>query len=197
MVRSALPWRQPLLFQPLDTATPFSFATLVEETRAVWFPELDDLEIETRIASLGPLASIWYHRMGWERHIIVFHPVLNHPGVPIQVAQFIAKHELTHLVERSGGHSEAFWRHEAGVGPERFAAWRWVRHALGPALASNAYGLSVRREWRRTWCAPLPPYTPPLPFDDVPFERLCPEGGAQLRFQPTWSRGPAPLTQAG
>lgn len=57
------PFRQPLLFQPYERLTPFAFSRVVDEVRAVWFPELEE-DIETRIDALGPLASVWYHRGG-------------------------------------------------------------------------------------------------------------------------------------
>jgi hypothetical protein len=187
-------WRQPLLFQPVETIAPFSFSTVLEEARAVWFPELAEAEIEVRLASVSALASVWYHRMGWERHIVVFHPVLNRPEVPIEVVRFIAKHELTHLVVREPGHPNAFWQRELEVGPERFAVWSWIRTNLGRGLSHNRFGVSVRRDWRTKVPACFAPYTPHLPFDDPPWPTLCPDGGAQLRFDPTWSHGPAPLS---
>lgn len=52
------PFRQPLLFQPYERLTPFAFSRVVDEVRAVWFPELEE-EIEMRIDALGPLASVW------------------------------------------------------------------------------------------------------------------------------------------
>jgi hypothetical protein len=182
-----------LLFQPVETAAPFSFSAVVEEARAVWFPEID-CEVEVRFLALGPLASVWYHRIGWERHVIVFHPILNRPDTPIEVVRFIAKHELTHLVVRDyPGHSERFWQHELAVGPERFAVWAWLHSNLSGPLRETRWGLRVLRTWRARVRSSFAPYTPHLPFHDVPWTVLCPEGGAQLRFHPVWSRGPAPL----
>jgi hypothetical protein len=192
-----IPRRQPLLFQPVETVAPFRFSAVVEEARATWFPDLD-CEVEVRIAALGPLASVWYHRMGWERHVIVFHPILNRPDTPIEVVRFIAKHELTHLLVRDDeDHSQRFWRHELRVGPERFAAWAWVHANLGGTLRGTRRGLRVLRTWRARARPAFGPYTPHLPFDDLPWKVLCPDGGAQLRFHPVWSRGPAPLDLPG
>lgn len=187
-----LPWRQPLLFQPVETATVFSFATLVEETRAVWFPDLEG-EVEVRFGSVGALASIWFHRMGPERHVMVFHPILNRPDTPIEVVRFIAKHELTHLVVRGPGHPPGFFEHELAVGPERFAVWSWVHANLDGPMRHTRWGLYVLRSWRRRVRPAFTPYMPHLPFDDVPWTVLCPEGGAQLRFLPHWTPVPAPL----
>ena len=50
-----VPPRQPLLFQPVEAATPFSFARIVDETRAVWFPGMD-VYIEVRFAVTSALA---------------------------------------------------------------------------------------------------------------------------------------------
>ena len=184
-----------MLFQPVEPAARFSFSKLVEETRAIWFPELD-CEVEVRLGSLGPLASIWYHRMGYERHIMVFHPILNRGDTPIEVVRFIAKHELTHLVVTEGGHPPRFWERELAVGPERFAVWSWLHGNLANPLRETRWGLRVLRSWRSRVRREFTPYTPHLPFEDVPWKVLCPEGGAQLRFLPGWSAGPAPLASA-
>lgn len=194
-----LPWRQPLLFQPFEPRTGFSFSTVVEETRAAWFPEVDDI-VEVRIAAIEALAAIYYRRMGPGRHIIVFHPILNRPGMPIEVVRFIAKHELTHIVHpgatingRYYDHPPSFWEHEYEVGPERFAVWSWLHANLWNVLLDTRWGLRVPRTWQKREPQSIAPYMPHLPFDDVPWGVLCPGGGAQLRFLPEWSAGPAPL----
>ena len=187
-----MPWRQPLLLQPFERRTPFSFAGVLDETRAAWFPGLDG-EIETRVAALSSLASVWYHRMGFQRHIVVFHPVLNRPDTPIEVVRFIAKHELVHLHLPGGGHSPGFWEKELEVGPERFAVWSWLHQNLYPPVRATRWGTTVLRDWRRLALRQVAPYTPHLPFDDVPWRVLCPEGGAQLRFPPLWAVSPQPL----
>ena len=186
------PIRQPLLFQPVETRTPFSFSRLVDESRAVWFPEIDD-EVEVRIGGAGSLACVWYHRMGQGRHVIVFHPILNRPDTPIEVVRFIAKHELAHILHPEEGHSPAVWEHELRVGPERFAVWAWVHQNLDGPVRGTRWGTRVLRSWRSRVRPAFAPYTPHLPFDDVPWRVLCPEGGAQLRLPPDWSAGPAPL----
>jgi hypothetical protein len=134
--------------------------------------------------------------MGFERHVMVFHPILNRPDVPVDVVRFIAKHELTHLVVPGPGHPPAFFEHELAVGPERFAVWSWVNANLDGPLRQTRWGLAVLRSWRRRVRPAFTPYTPHLPFDDVPWQVLCPEGGAQLRFPPGWSQGSAPLVNA-
>lgn|GEM_PF-5027481 len=195
MRRAEIPWRQPLLFQPVETRTAFSFSEVVEEVRAVWFPELDG-EVEVRIAALSPLASVWFDRMGPDRHVVVFHPILNRPDTPVEVVRFIAKHELTHLVVRGPGHPPGFFEHELKVGPERFAVWAWVHTNLDGPVRETRWGVSVVRSWRTRVRRAFTPYTPHLPIEDVPWKVLCPDGGAQLRFRPTWSHGPAPLVAA-
>lgn len=190
--RCFVPFRQPLLFQPVETATPYSFSRVIDEARSIWFPEIED-EVETRIASLGPLASIWPHRMGRERHVVVFHPILNRSDVPFEVVRFIAKHELTHIAVPGPGHSNRFWDKEHEISPEQRACWKWISANLGRAMVHNPSGLWLRHAWRERVARPFAPYTPHLPFEDNPWSTLCPGGGAQLRFDPVWSRGPAPL----
>ena len=198
-MHNLLPARQPLLFHPEETRTPFSFAAVVEETRAAWFPEVDDT-IEVRIAPIEALAAIFPRRMGPGRHIVVFHSVLNRPGMPLEVVRFIAKHELTHIVHPPltvrglcYDHPPSFWEHEYEVAPERFAAWAWLHANLSPVLLETRWGLRVPRTWRRREPASIEPYMPHLPFEDVPWNVLCPGGGAQLRFLPEWGALPAPL----
>lgn len=185
-------WRQPLLFQPYERATPYSFSRVVDEVRAVWFPELE-VDLEVRIDPYGPLACLWYHRMGLDRHIVCFHPILNRPGVPEEVVRFVAKHELTHIVVPDPGHSIAFWEKEREIGPERQAVLQWSRSNLGRAFVTNQYLLRVRKDWMARLPREPIPYMPHLALFDEPFERLCPGGGAQLQFEPTWSPGPAPM----
>lgn len=194
-MRREPPFRQPLLFQPYERQTPYAFSRVVDEVRAVWFPELD-IDVEARIDAVGPLASVWYHRMGRDRHVIIFHPVLNRSDVPEEVVRFIAKHELAHIVFPMGGHPPEFWAKEFEVGRERYAVWSWMARNLGPVFRPNGYGLWVRRDWRGRLPRRLEPYTPHLPFDDRPFRVLCPDGGAQLRFETTWSASPAPFVVA-
>jgi hypothetical protein len=179
----ALPLRQPLLFQPFERRTPFSFGALVDETRAIWFPELE-CEIETRIVALSSLASVWYHRMGIDRHVVVFHPLLNRPDIPLEVVRLIAKHELTHIRLPGQGHSPEFWKTELAAGPERFAVWAWLHCNLYPPLRATRWGTNVIWRWQRSQPRTVGPYTPHLPFDDPPWHVLCPEGGAQLRLVP-------------
>jgi hypothetical protein len=138
---AAVPLRQPLLFQPFERQAPFSFAEVVDETRAAWFPELEG-EVETRVAALPSLASVWFHRMGFERHVVVFHPVLNRPDMPVEVVRFIAKHELTHLRVPAAGHPPEFWEAELAAGPERFAVWAWLNRNLNPPGTADSLGHS-------------------------------------------------------
>lgn len=189
--------RQPLLFQPVESQTGFSFQAVVDEARAVWFPEIAD-EIEVRIVAAGPVAFICRHLMGRDSHVMAFHPVLNRPGTPIELVRFIAKHELTHIIRppRWDGnwyldHPPEFWQLEFQVAPERFACWAWTHRHLSRCLRDGRDGLSVLRTWRRRMAGITPgPYIPHLPFDDVPWDVLCPEGGAQLRLPPVWAWRP-------
>jgi hypothetical protein len=194
--------RQPLLFQPVESQTGFNFQTVVDEVRAVWFPEVRD-EVEVRIVARGPLAFISRHLMGRDSHVIAFHPVLNRPGTPIELVRFIAKHELTHIIrpprwdgDRYLEHPLEFWEHEFAVAPERYACWAWAHGHLSRCLRDGRDGLSVVRTWRRRMAGVEPgPYTPHLPFDDVPWRVLCPEGGAQLRLPPVWAWRPQAIAR--
>lgn len=206
-----VPYRQPLLFQPVESLTGYSFHAVVDEVRAVWFPELED-EFEVRFGANGPLAFIALDRMGPGRHIIVFHPILNRPGTPIEVVRFIAKHELAHAARPPRvadgtvlDHPPEFWALEIVVAPERYAAWTWAFHNLRGCLVETDRGLRVVHTWRRRLeSRPPGPYTPHLPFNDLPWRVLCPQGGAQLRLPPTWAwrptaasrRHPPAVTQA-
>jgi len=198
---------QPLLFQPVEALTPFSFSALTEECRSAWFPEIED-QVEVRIGAHGPLAFIQPDAMGRRRHVVVFHPILNQPGVPEPVVRFIAKHELTHIVrpprtrEVAEGsrirtyynpHPPEFWQHEVHVGPERFAVWSWIHRNFGRALRHQSSGLVVLSSWRNRLPETFSGYTLHLPFHDVPWRDLCPAGGAQLRLPPDWPPSPHPL----
>ena len=188
---------QPLLFLPAESAAGFSFPAVVDEARAIWFPELED-QVEVRIGTYGALAFVSQHLMGPRRHVIVFHPLLDQPGVPVEVVRFIAKHELTHIVRPpvrySWGwdqHHAEFWEHERAVGPERHAVWSWIHQNLRRALRDTPRGVGVYSTWRRRIQGiPLAPYMPHLPLEDIPWQRLCPEGGAQLRLPPEWAWRP-------
>ncbi len=186
---------QPFLFRPVPSEVGFDLDAMVEEIRAAFFPEISD-RYEVRIGrSRGsPLACIWYNLMGHGQHVIYFHPVLNHPATPREVLAFIAKHELTHAVI-PGDHPPEFWQHEFTVGPERWAAWRWIYDNLGSCLRRDNGRLSVRRQWRRLQPARRTPYVPHLPFEGDIFAHYCPEGGAQMRFPPDWANRPASFSE--
>ena len=188
---------QPLLFQPVPSLLGYEFADLVEETRAAFFPSLDT-RFEVRVARVGgsPLACIFFGLMGRGEHVIVFHPILNHSETPREVVTLIAKHELTHALMPGADHDDEFWRHEGSVAPERYACWRWIHDNLRPALRRADGRITIHRSWRRLQPTGRGPYTPHLPFEGDPFERLCPEGGAQLRLPPNWALRPATLAAA-
>jgi len=156
-----------------------------------------------RFAAEPPLASIRLDFMGRERHVVAFHPVLNHAGTPREVVRFLAKHELTHVVRRGrvvgrwyASHPPEFWEHEAAISPERYAAWAWIHRNLGRCLRNRDRGLTVEG-WRALREQPRAPYTPSLPFEREEFEELCPEGGAQLHLPPDWCVRPQPLAARG
>lgn len=197
---------QPLLFQPVETRTPFSFSEIVEQERAATFPQVEH-RIEVRIVAEGPLASIRYHFMGRDRHVVVFHPVLNHPGTPEPVVRFIARHELTHLIcppRFMGGrwvsHPPEFWEHEYAVAPERYACWHWIYENLRNARRTTRLGFRVKGSWGSIEARQRTPYTPHLPLDSQRWERLCPDDGRlhgpQLLLPPDWAPGPLPATVA-
>ena len=185
---------QPLLFQPVPSELGYELADLVEETRAAFFPSIET-RFEVRIARVtgSPLACIHFGLMGRGEHVIVFHPILNHPETPREVILLIAKHELTHALMPDHDHDDEFWFHEASVAPERYAAWRWIHENLRPALRRDRGRIRIHRSWRRMLPDHRKPYTPHLPFEGDPFERLCPEGGAQLRIPPNWALRPVTL----
>lgn len=190
---------QPLLFQPVPSLLGFSLTETVEEMRAVHFPDLDE-QIEVRIASEGALAFVQRQFMGPQKHLVVFHPVLNHPETPVEVLRFIAKHELTHLA-RPGrlidgayeSHPPEFWEHEYAIGPERYAVWAWIHKNLNRCARSTKRGYRVRRSWHAHMKTARTPYTPSLPFNGERWERACPGDGAQMHFPPDWAALPLPF----
>ncbi len=186
------PRYQPLLFEPARPAPYLPFEEIVAEMRAVHFPEIDG-EIEVRLGTADPLAFVHVGFMHDAGHLIVFHPVLNHPGTPVEVVRFIAKHELTHIVSRgthAGGeydaHPPEFWAHERRVGPEHDAVWAWVRRNLGSCLRKGPDALSVTGRWRELRSGRREPYTPGLPFNGERWDRVCPGNGAQLALPASW-----------
>lgn len=157
-----------------------------------------------RFAASGPLAYIATGFMGPERHLIVFHPVLNHPQTPVEVVRFIAKHELIHLVYPPAWidfslemHSPAFWAMEAAVGPERFAVWSWIHQNLRSCAHNTRWGFGVNRRWHAISGTPRTPYTPELPFNGERWDRVCPGTGAQMRLPPDWPARPLPMEACG
>lgn len=190
---------QPLLFQPVPSEVGYELGELVEEVRAAYFREVDT-RFEVRIARVtgSPLACIYYNLMGGGDHVIAFHPAMNHRATPREVLVFLAKHELTHAMFPGEDHSAAFWKHESFVAPERYAAWAWLFQNMRPALRRTPDGhIHLHRSWRKLLPDRRAPYTPHLPFEADPFDRLCPEGGAQLRIPPNWDLHPATAAIAG
>jgi len=190
---------QPYLFQPVESRLGYSISGLLEEVRAAWFPDIDD-RIEVRFHATGPLAYIANWFMGPTTQLVVFHPVLNHPGTPAEVLRFIAKHELTHIVRPPrtiGGeyesHPPEFWAHEAAVGPERRAVWRWVHQSLRSCAFESPRGFRVDRRWRALTERQRTPFSPELPFNGEQWDRACPGEGSQLRLPPDWAPRPLPL----
>jgi hypothetical protein len=184
---------QPLLFQPFESLVPYSLSDVLEEMRAAHFPGIDQ-PVEVRIAAEGPLAYIQAGFMGRGRHLVVFHPVLNHLQTPIEVIRFIAKHELTHITRPPRGvgadyevHPPEFWEHEAAIGPERYAVWAWVHKNLNRCARNTAGRYRVGGKWRLLCDTPRTPYTPSLPFNGERWDRVCPGAGAQLRLPPDWT----------
>ena len=184
---------QPYLFQPVPSRLPFSLNDVVEEVRASLFPAVEE-RVEVRITTeTRSIAAIWYHLMGRDRHVVAFHPILNHPDVPIEVIRFIAKHELTHVVQPGNGdtgHPPEFWAHEYRVAPERWAAWHWIRTNLGRHTRTTEAGFRVLRSWPKL--SRLGPFTPALALRDPSLDYLAPDDG-QLRLPPDWAPTPRPL----
>jgi hypothetical protein len=193
---------QPLLFQPVPSEVGVPLTNLMQEVRAAYFPEIEG-DIELRIEASTPLAYMAPHFMGRDAHLTAIHPVLNHPGTPLEVLRFIFKHELTHLVCPSRfidgaweHHPDEFWDHERAVGPEAPAAWAWINGNLGRCLHRTSGHLTVTAAWRRLRSTPRGPYTPSLPFKGERWERICPDAGAQLRLPASWVVRPFPLGRA-
>jgi hypothetical protein len=190
---------QPLLFQPVPSVLGFSVTEMLEEVRAAHFPDLLE-SVEARFVANGPLASLHPNFMGRDRHLVVFHPVLNHPGTPREVLRFICKHELTHVARPPrvvcgawAMHPPEFWEHEAAVGPERFAAWAWIHQNLRGCTRQTSRGFTVHRAWHRVVNGSRTPYTPTLPFNGERWDRACPGAGSQMLFPPDWAPRPLPL----
>ena len=184
------PPRQPYLFQPVKTLTPYSFTEVMEEVRSTFFPEIEQ-PVEVRIVANGPLAFISPHHMGRDRHMVAFHPILNHPDTPIEIVRLIAKHELAHTRVPSGLHTSEFWEIEFAIGPERYAVWHWINESLRGATR-NGSGFRVFKTWRRHFKGPRAPYTPHLPLDPERYEGICP-GDGQMMLPPDWVRKPLPM----
>ncbi|MEX0783837.1 MAG: hypothetical protein WD557_14430 [Dehalococcoidia bacterium] len=184
---------QPYLFQPVPSRLPFSLNDVVEEVRASLFPEVEE-RVEVRITTeTRSIAAIWYHLMGRDRHVVAFHPLLNHPEMPIEIIRFIAKHELTHIVrpgDEDDGHPPAFWAHEYHVAPERWAAWHWIHANLGRYARLTQWGFRVFRTWPRLEA--LGPFTPGLLLQDDRWAFATPDDG-QMQLPPTWAPRPLPL----
>jgi hypothetical protein len=190
---------QPLLFQPMPSELPFSLSEVLEEVRAAYFPDIPEA-VEARFRADGPLAYISNGFMGRDRHMVVFHPVLNHPQTPAEVVRFICKHELTHIARPPRAvhgawamHPPEFWEHEATIGPERFAAWAWIHENLRRCSRYTSNGFTIHRGWHRLTHRSRTPYTPTLPFNGERWDRICPGDGSQMLFPPDWAARPLPL----
>jgi hypothetical protein len=155
------------------------------------------VRIATEANSLG---SIWYHLMGLDRHVVVFHPILNRPDTPIEIVRFIAKHELAHIVRpgrwsASGhweGHPPEFWELEYRLAPERWACWHWISDNLRRHARHTRWGFRVFRTWNQLDGQQLRPYTPQLPLRFKRWNYAAPDDG-QLRLPPDWAPAPLPL----
>lgn len=193
---------QPLLFQPVPSLVSVSLTELMQEVRAAWFPEID-ADLEVRIAEDDPLAFIWPGFMGQHGHLIVVHPVLNHPQTPVEVLRFIFKHELTHIVRpgrtshgKYEAHPPEFWKHEFAIAPERDAAWRWINDNLRRCMRRLPSGqVNINVGWRALRRTSRTPYMPSLPFPGHRWDIVCPGDGAQLRLPPSWVVRPHPVAR--
>jgi hypothetical protein len=190
---------QPLLFQAVPSRLAYSLTKLLEEERAVRFWYMVD-DFEVRFAAGRPLAYIDKEFMGWRKHLVVIHPVLNHPGTPATVLRFICKHELAHLA-RPGRvidgayepHPPEFWEFEIALCPERDAAWAWIHKNFGRCLRRGIHGLEVTQRWRSLRDSPRTPFAPRLPFYGEEWDGVCPGDGAQLQLPPDWPPRPLPF----
>jgi hypothetical protein len=189
---------QPLLFQPVVSKLGFSLTSLAEEVRAVHFDGLVD-EVEVRWHRRGPLAYILTDHLGPARHVVCFHPVLNHEETPEPVLRFLTKHELTHIIRPPrlidwvwDAHPDEFWEYEDQIAPERYAARDWLYGNLVRTDCTKPFGYRLKRGWRELNDGPRTGYNMHLPLEPERFERICPGGQAQLRFPPEWLARPLP-----
>lgn len=141
---------------PQLALTATDFPHLLRQTRETLFPSVRH-SLESYFVQDGPLACVCHD----ERRAIVFiHAILNHHRTPDTVFQFIAVHELLHLVIPSRvvegvvrQHPPEFWVHELSLVPNRDAAWEWLWTHCDAALKIDAdrEGILVTRNWRAVW----------------------------------------------
>lgn len=92
--------------------------------------------IELVVKSHATLASV-RHRKG--EVLILVHSILNHQDTPVEVIEFVLRHELLHLMipprEVDGkckSHPPEFWETENRVSPMKEPVWDWLFGVLGP-----------------------------------------------------------------
>lgn len=153
-------------YQPAFERTPYRLGELVEEVRATCFPQIPR-PVPVFFTVHEPLACAVLESDELAFPAVYFHQVLNHPETPIEVARFIAKHELLHLVvpaQKRGrfvdAHPPEFWDAEERVAPEGPMAWGWLWANLHGCLHSQRRNqrLVVRPAWKALEFGPRLPW---------------------------------------
>jgi len=110
---------------------PYSLDDLLHKVRNRHFRDLDR-PIHCWFSFEESLAFIQHSLAGGPAHIH-FHSLLNHPGTPSEVLEFILTHEMLHLQipgrEIDGrwvDHPPEFWNRESELVPRKRSSWAWI-----------------------------------------------------------------------
>ncbi|MGE5597737.1 MAG: hypothetical protein ACM3S1_17060 [Hyphomicrobiales bacterium] len=156
------------LYQPALERTIVPIAEVVEDIRVRFLPEVPG-PVPVFFATHDPLACAIDHDPELAFPAVYYHQVLNHPETPLEVLQFIAKHELLHYVvkpiqigRRWEHHPDEFWEMEDRIGPEGRLVWAWLWANLHTCLKRRTLlrEIYVTRRWRELEFAPRLPFRP-------------------------------------
>ncbi|MDE3097303.1 MAG: hypothetical protein KGK07_15045 [Chloroflexota bacterium] len=95
--------------------------------------------------------------------VVNIHHVLNHPDTPLEVIEFICKHELLHFLippravgKKVRSHPPEFWLEEERIAPEGRLAWAWLWLNLGSCLKTRPKleRVEVTAGWRKLELSP-------------------------------------------
>lgn len=158
--------RRKVRYQPAFERTPYDITELVEAMRAEHFPSLPG-PVPVFFTVHEPLACAILESDVLAFPAVYYHQVLNHPETPIEVARFIAKHELLHFVvppQRRGRfvdtHPPEFWDAEERIAPEGPMAWGWIWANLHRCLRSQPRNqrVAVNASWKQLEFGPRLPW---------------------------------------